>query len=346
MHIINRGIGACVALALGGFGTALWSTPAVAESTLEVVKKRDQLVCGVNGQLPGFSLLNALKEWQGLDVDLCRAIAAAVLGDAKRVTFVPLTAQQRFRALESGEIDVLVRNSTVTLQREARLKVASAAINYFDGQAFVVPDKLKIKLLVSLSGATVCFTRGTTHEANMLNWFRARKLTVMPLGFDTSEAMYDAFLASRCAAVTQDATALAATLVRRGKTAGYTMLPEVISKEPLGPFVRSGDEAWLDVVRWSHYAMLEAEERGITRASVDEERRSPNAEVRLFLGVTPGNGKALGLDEAWAYDIVKQVGNYGESFERNLGMGSSLKLSRGINALWNKGGLMYPLPLR
>jgi general L-amino acid transport system substrate-binding protein len=340
MYIINRILGAVVSCA------ALLAAPASAQSTLDAVKKRDQLICGVNGQAPGFSFINAMKEWQGLDVDLCRAIAAAVLGDAKKVKFVPVTAEQRFKVLEAGEIDVLARNSTITLQRDAGLKVTYAAINYFDGQAFVVSNKLNVKTLALLGGATICFTRGTTHEANMVNWFRTRRMTVVPLGFDTPDAMFEAFLASRCTAVTQDATALAASLVRRGKAADFTMLNDIISKEPLGPYVRNGDNAWLDVVRWTHYAMLEAEEREITRANVDQERRSQDQEVRLFLGVAPGNGKALGLDEDWAYNIVKQVGNYSEIYERNVGMNSSLKLGRRINALWNQGGQMYPPPLR
>lgn len=346
MHIVGRSLGTFTSLVMVGLGVGLWATPASAQSTLEVVQKRGQLLCGANGQLPGFSLMNDSGNWQGLDVDLCRAIAAAVLGDAKKVKFVPLTAQQRFRALEAGEVDVLARNSSVTLQRDAGAKVKHAAINYFDGQGFAVANKLKIAKLASLSGATICFTRGTTHEANLVNWFRARQLRVTPQGYDTADAMYDAFLASRCAAITQDASALAATLARRGKAADYTVLPEIISKEPLGPYVRAGDQAWLEVVRWSHYAMVEAEERGIDKANVDSERRSPDPETKLFLGVTAGNGKALGLDEAWAYDIVKQVGNYGESFDRHLGARTPLKLARGPNALWSQGGQMYPPPMR
>ena len=343
MHIINHVLVGCTALG----ALALLAQPALAEPTIDLVKKRGQLVCGANGQLPGFSFLNAVKEWEGLDVDLCRAIAAAVLGDATKVKFVPLTAQQRFPALAAGEVDVLVRNTTVTLQRDAGLGVQFAAINYFDGQAFVVPAKLNIRELASLRSSTICYTKGTTHEANMLNWFRVRALSVTPVGFDTDDAMYDAFLASRCVGATADATALASSLVRRGKAADYFMLPEVISKEPLGPFVRRDDNAWLDVVRWSHYAMLEAEERGINRTGVDEIRRSSlDPEVKIFLGVTPGNGKALGLSEAWAYNIIKQVGNYSESFERNLGTRSPLNLARRINALWNQGGQMYPPPLR
>ncbi len=341
MHLVSRILGVCAAL-----GTlALMASPATAQSTLDVVKKRGQLICGANGQLPGFSFLNAVKEWEGLDVDLCRAIAAAVLGDATKVTFVPLTAQRRFQALAAGEVDVLVRNTTVTLQRDASLGVQFAAINYFDGQAFVVPAKLNIKELASLRSSTICFNKGTTHEANMLNWFRVRALSVTPVGFDNEEAMYAAFFASRCVGVTADATALASSLVRSGKAADYFMLPDVISKEPLGPFVRRNDNAWLDVVRWTHYAMLEAEERGIHRVGVDEQLRSHDPEVKLFLGVTPGNGKALGLDEKWAYNIIKQVGNYSDSYERNLGSRSPLNLARRINALWNQGGQMYPPPL-
>ena len=343
MHIINRFVGACAALGV----LALLAQPAAAESTLDVVKKRGQLVCGANGLLPGFSFLNAVKEWEGLDVDLCRAIAAAALGDATKVKFVPLNAQQRFRALAAGEVDVLVRNTTVTLQRDAGLGVQFAAINYFDGQAFVVPNKLNIKELASLRSSTICFNKGTTHEANMLNWFRVRALSVTPVGFDTEDAMYDAFLASRCVGVTADATALASSLVRRGKAADFSMLGEIISKEPLGPFVRRDDNAWLDVVRWTHYAMLEAEEREIYKANVDAiMRETHDPEAKVFLGLTPGNGKALGLDEKWAYNIVKQVGNYSESYERNLGSRSPLNLARRINALWSQGGQMYPPPLR
>jgi general L-amino acid transport system substrate-binding protein len=343
MHLISRILGACVAL-----GTlVLIASPAIAESTLDLVKKRGQLICGSNGQLPGFSFFNAVREWEGLDVDLCRAIAAAVLGDATKVKFVPLTAQRRFQALASGEVDVLARNTTVTLQRDAGLGVQFAAINYFDGQGFVVPNKVNIKELASLRSGTICFNKGTTHEGNMLNWFRVRKLSITPVGFDTEDTMYDAFLASRCLGVTADATALMSSLVRRAKAADFTMLGEIISKEPLGPYVRRSDDAWLDVVRWTHYAMLEAEERGIYKVNVDEIRQSTlDPETKIFLGITPGNGKALGLDEKWAYNIVKQVGNYSESYERNLGSRSPFNLARRINALWSQGGQMYPPPMR
>ena len=327
-------------------GQAPAPAPAPAQATLDIVKKRGQLVCGVNGSLPGFSLFNAVKEWEGLDVDLCRAVAAAVLGDATKVKFVTLTAQQRFDALAAGDIDMLARNSSVTLERAVGNRVRFATVNYYDGQGFVVPKRLKIETLTALRNGNVCVTKGTTHASNMEDWFRVRRLSVNVVNFDTQDAMYEAFFGARCLAVTQDVTALAATLVRSGKAADHLMLPEIISKEPLGPYVRSGGEAWLDIVRWTHFAMLEAEEREITKGNVDSKRESSDPPVRRFLGLTPGNGKALGLDEAWAYNVIRQLGNYSEIFERNVGARSALGFGRGLNALWNKGGLMYPMPLR
>jgi general L-amino acid transport system substrate-binding protein len=325
----------------------LTSLSAWAQSTLETVKKRGQVVCGVDGTLPGFSFLNAVKEWEGLDVDLCRAIAAATLGDAAKVQFVQVTAKERFDRLAAGDFDVLTRNTTGTLQRTAGTKVRFVVANYYDGQAFVVPKKLKIDQLAGLRGANVCVTKGTTHEFNRDAWFSVRRLAVVPIGFESDEAMYSGFFASRCIAVTADSTALASTFVRSGKAADYMMLPEVISKEPLGPYVRDGDSQWHEIVRWTHYAMVEAEERGITPKSIDALKREvSDPTLRLFLGVDPGNGKALGLSENWAFNIVKQVGNYGDVYERNVGMGSALKFARGVNALWSKGGLMYALPLR
>jgi len=325
----------------------LGALPAAAQQTLEAVKKRGHLLCGVDGNLPGFSLLNAVKEWEGMDVDLCRAIAAAIFGDATKVQFVSVTAKERFDKLAAGEFDVLARNSTVTLQRSAGVNVRFAAVNFFDGQAFVVPKKLKIDQLAGVRSGNVCVGKGTTHEFNMDAWFKARRLSAVPVSFESPEAMYAGFFANRCVAVTADATALAAFIVRSGKAAEYIMLPEIISKEPLAPYVRNGDSPWLDIVRWTHYAMLEAEERGVTPKSIHALRREVNdPNLRLFLGVDPGNGKALGLGEDWAFNVVKQVGNYGEIYEKNVGMGSPLKFARGVNALWSKGGLMYPLPMR
>jgi general L-amino acid transport system substrate-binding protein len=318
--------------------------PAAAQSTLEKVKQRGTLLCGVNGQLRGFSW-NAQGMWAGLDVDLCRAVAAATLGDARKVEFVPLTAQQRFRELSAGKVDMLARNSTVSLQRLSE-GVEPVAINFYDGQAFVVQDKLMIRDVSQLTGSRVCVVRGTTHEANVTNWFRIRRNPVELVTFDTTDAMIDGFLASRCVAATADKTALIAELAERGRNQGYIVLPQIISREPLGPYVRRGDSQWADIVRWSFQAMLKAEVLDLRRDNVQGERRSNDPDVKQLLGITPGNGRALGLDEDWAYEVIHQVGNYGESFERNLGARSAVKVERGQNALWRDGGLMYPLPIR
>lgn len=353
-------------------GLLLLSGPTLAQTTptLELVKTRGQLICGVNGQQPSFSFLNAVKEWEGLDVDVCRAVAAAVLGDAKRVKFVPLPPQQRFDALRSGAIDLLVANATNTLQGQADGLQFTVA-NYYDVQAVVVAKELGIAHVAALRGSKICVLRGTAHEANLVNWFGARRLSIVPLRFDDQNAMYGAFVAGRCDAVTEGSTALAASILRRAKAADYMMLPEPIAKEALGPFVRRGDEAWHAVVKWTQYAMIEAEELGLTGRTasrfyethdpmvlrivgetaagdggLEARLQSLEPRVRRLLGVTPGNGKALGLDEAWAYDIIKQVGNYGESYERNIGSGSPLRYGRGLNALWNRGGLMYAMPLQ
>ena len=344
MHITKRIFAACAAI--GALALLAPAASAQSPSTLEVVKKRGQVICGVNVGLGGFSLPDSQGKWSGLDIDMCNAVAAAVLGDATKAKYVPLSAQQRFLALQSGEIDMLVRNSTITLQRDAGIGIQYAAINFYDGQAFMVAKKLNVKTLAEISGATVCVAQGTTHEFNMASWFRARNLAVKSVVFESQDVMYEAFFSGRCDAITQDSSALASALATRGRQADYLILPDLISKEPLGPFVRRGDDVWMAVVRWSLFAMLEAEERGITKGNVDEQLKSTDALVQRLLGVTPGNGKALGVDENWAYNIIKQVGNYSESFERNVGMGSPLKLARGQNALWTKGGLMYPLPLR
>jgi general L-amino acid transport system substrate-binding protein len=329
-----------------GLTLAFAGSVAAVGATLDEVKRRGELVCGVNGSLPGFSLLNAVKEWEGLDVDLCRAVAAAVLGDAGKVKFVALTPQQRFDTLRSQSIDMLAANATITLQRAGGLGVEFVVPNYYDGQAFVVARKLNIAAAASLNGQTVCVLNGTTHAANLRSWYAARRLSVQAVFFDNQQTMYDSFFRDRCQGITQDMTALAANIIRSGRAADYRVLPEVISKEPLGPYVRRGDEQWLNVVRWTQYAMIEAEELDVSRANLAQQATSNDPAVQRLLGAAPGNGKALGLDERWAYNIVSQVGNYAESYERNVGQGSALKFGRGINALWNRGGLMYPMPLR
>jgi general L-amino acid transport system substrate-binding protein len=327
---------------------AVLAAPALAQnkSNLEVVKQRGQVVCGVNVGLGGFSMPDSQGKWTGLDVDLCAAVAASVLGDASKTKFVPLSAQQRFTALQSGEIDILVRNSTITLQRDGGLGIQFTGVNFYDGQGFMVPKKSNVKALTELGGATICVAQGTTHEFNMAGYFRSRNLSIKPVVYESQDLMYEAFFGGRCDAMTQDSSALASALATRNKSADYMVLPELISKEPLGPFVRRGDDQWAAAVRWTLYAMLEAEEKGVNQANVDEQLKSSDPLVLTLLGVKEGNGKALGLDEKWAYNVIKQVGNYSESFERNIGAGSPLKLQRGINALWTKGGLMYPLPLR
>ena len=321
-----------------------------AGKTLDAVKARGQLVCGVNTSGPGFSNADSQGKWTGLDVEFCRAVAAAVLKDADKVKYVPLNSQQRFASLQAGEIDILSRNSTWTLTRDASLGVVFAGINYYDGQGFMVPKKLGVKSAGELSGASICVTAGTTTELNLADYFRTNKMTFKPVVIEKVDEIRAAFFSGRCDVYTTDASSLAATRAANVPAPqtidDYMILPEIISKEPLGPVVRHGDNQFADIVRWSLYAMIEAEEYGITSKNVDEMLKSENPSIKRILGVTPGMGKALGVDEKWVYNIVKQVGNYGESFDRNVGMGSPLKIARGQNALWTQGGLQYAPPIR
>ena len=311
------------------------------------VKTRGQLVCGVNTSGPGFSNADSQGSWTGLDVDFCRAVAAAVLNDASKVKFVPLNSQQRFASLQAGEIDVLSRNSTWTLTRDASLGVVFTGINYFDGQGFMVPKKLKIDSAKKMNGATVCVQAGTTSEKNVADYFGANGMKYKPVVFDTAEAITSAFFAGRCQVYTTDMSDLAGARTKAPKADDYVILPQVISKEPLGPSVRRGDDEWFQIVRWTLFAMLEAEEDGLTQANVDQQKATnKDPGVQRFLGVSEDTGKLLGLDKEWAYRIVKQVGNYGESFERNLGPKTPIGLPRGVNNLWTKGGLMYAPPIR
>ena len=329
------------------FAIAALALPAHAGKTLDAVKARGQLVCGVNTSGPGFSNADSQGRWTGLDVDFCRAVAAAVLSDAGKVKFVPLNSQQRFSSLQAGEIDVLSRNSTWTLTRDASLGIVFAGINYFDGQGFMVPKKLKIDSAKKMNGATVCVQAGTTSEKNVADYFGANGMKYKPVVFDTAEAITSAFFAGRCQVYTTDMSDLAGARTKAPKADDYVILPQVISKEPLGPSVRRGDDEWFQIVRWTLFAMMEAEEDGLTQANVDEQKTSnKDPGVQRFLGVSEDTGKLLGLDPAWAYRIVKQVGNYGESFERNLGPKSPIGLPRGVNNLWTKGGLMYAPPIR
>jgi general L-amino acid transport system substrate-binding protein len=323
------------------------ATTAYAGKELDAIKARGQLICGVSTGVAGFALADSQGKWTGIDVDVCRAVAAALFGDADKVKYVPTTAQQRFTALQSGEVDMLARTTTYTLTRDTALGFDFTGVNYYDGQGFMVNKKLGVKSAKELNGATICVQPGTTTELNLADYFRANKMTFKPVVIEKVEEVRAAFFAGRCDVFTTDASGLYATRAANApKPEDYIILPEIISKEPLGPVVRHGDNQFADIVRWSLYAMIEAEEYGITSKNVDQMMKSDNPTIKRILGVTPGMGKALGLDEKWVYNIIKQVGNYGESFDRNVGMGSPLKIARGQNELWTKGGLQYAPPIR
>ncbi len=318
-----------------------------AASTLEQVRARGTLVCGVNVGVAGFSAPDSKGVYTGLDVDYCHALAAAVLGDPAKVRFVPTTYQTRFVLLQSGELDVLARNVTITLSRETSLGLAGVGVNFYDGQGFMVPRASGITSAKGLEGASICVLPGSTTEQNLGDFARRNDIKIAPVILDSVDSMTQAYQSGRCDAMTTDASQLAALLVSALRDPGANViLPERVSKEPLGPLVRKGDEQWLMIAKYLLMAQIAAEELGITAARVDAMRASADPDVRRLLGVEPGLGKALGLDEDWAARAIKASGNYGESFERNLGHGSRIGLDRGLNDLWTKGGLMYALPLR
>ena len=348
-------------LALGALvaAGAMATAPAYAGKTIDTIKQRGQMVCGVNPGLAGFSIADSQGNWSGLDVDICRAVAAALLSDATKIKWTPLSAQQRFTALQSGEIDMLSRNSTWTLTRDASLGLHFAGITYYDGQGFMVPLKRedpktkkmvpapKITSAKQLKGATVCVQSGTTTEKNLTDYSKANNLNIKPVVFETQEATNKAYFAGRCQAYTTDASGLASIRNKEASSPDdHLILPELISKEPLGPAVRRGDDEFFAIVKWTVYALLEAEENGITQANVDQMKTSTDPVVQRLLGTSEDTGKLLGLDKDWAYRAIKAVGNYGEIFERNVGPKSALRLPRGVNNLWNKGGLMYAPPVR
>ena len=330
---------------------SLAARPAMAGKDLDAVKARGTLICGVaaNG-LAGFMLTDSQGQWKGINVDVCRAIAAAILGDASKVKYVPVSGQHRFTALQSGEVDLLSNNTTWTLLRDTSLGLDFTGVTYYDGQGFMVNKKLGVKSAKELNGATICVPSGSTTELNVADWFRANKMTFKPVIIEDMDAIRAAFFAGRCDVYTGDTARLyasrAANVPPPLTADDFVILPEIISKEPLGPAVRHGDQQFADIVRWTQFAMLEAEENGIDSRNVDEMLKSDNPNIRRILGVTPGMGKALGVDEKWVYAIVKQVGNYGEIFERNLGKESPLKMDRGLNRLWTQGGLQYAPPIR
>lgn len=335
---------ACMMVALAV--TLLAAPAARAGETLDAVKARGFLQVGVNGALFGFGMPDEKGVWRGLDVDTARAIAAAIFGDAEKVKFVTLTTQTRFTALQSKEIDVLCRNATRTLTRETDLGLNFVTPNYYDGQGFLVAKKLGVKSAKELNGASVCVLPGTTTEQNVADFFRANKLTMKPVVIEQNTELNQAFFAGRCDVLTSDASQLAGIRAVAPNPNDYEILPEIISKEPLCPAVRHGDEQWRDIVDFSVLALIAAEDMGITSKNVDEMLKSEDPNIKRFLGVTPGNGKALGLDEKFAYNIVKLVGNYGEVFERNVGANTKLGIKRGLNAQWNQGGLMYAPPFK
>ncbi len=336
---------AAAALALAA---AFAAAPAQAGKTLDAVKQRGSLNCGVTTGVAGFSAPDSQGHWSGLDVDTCRAVAAAVLGDGGKVNFVPLNSQQRFASLQAGEIDVLARNTTWTLTRDASLGFHFTAVTYYDGQGFLVPKKLKVTSPKQLKGAEICTQSGTTNEKNVADYFRAQGVKVKTVVFEGFEAAFKAFFAGRCQAFTTDASALAGLRNKEAKNPDdYVVLPELISKEPLGPLVRRGDDEWFAIVKWTVFALVEAEEFGVTQANAEGlKAKSADPAVQRLLGTSEDLGKLLGLDRDWAYRALRAVGNYGEIFERNVGPKSVLQMPRGANRLWSQGGLMYAPPVR
>src|SRR5579864_44426 len=331
--------------ALAGFALVALMTQAAEAGTLDQVKQRGVLSCGSNPGLAGFGLPDDKGVWKGLDVDECRAIAAAIFNDPNKVKFLPINAKDRPTILASGEIDVLIRNTTWTLSRQIG-GMFFTGINFYDGQGFMVKKKLGVDSALKLDGASVCVQQGTTTELNLSDYFRANNMKLEAVVFATDEEATKAYDSGRCDAYTTDASGLYSERLKMSNPDDHIVLPEIISKEPLGPSVRKDDVQWFQIVQWTHYALVTAEELGVTQANVDEKRKLDNPAIRRLLGVEGSFGEGLGLTNDWAYRIIKAVGNYGEIFERNVGMGSPIKIRRGLNALWNKGGLQYAPPIR
>ena len=324
---------------------ALAVQPAAAQ-TLKTVKDRGQLSCGVSQGLPGFSAPDDKGNWTGLDVDVCRAIAAAVFDDPTKVKFVPLSAKDRFTALQSGEIDVLSRNTTWTLSRDTSLGVNFTGVSYYDGQGFMVKKALKVNSALELNGASVCVQTGTTNEQNLADYFKGNNMKYEVIAFANADEAVKAYESGRCDVFTSDVSQLYAQRLKLAAPTESVVLPEVISKEPLGPLVRHGDDQWFDIVKWTLFAMINAEELGITQKNVDEMAKSDKPELKRVFGTDGNLGEQLGLTKDWVTRIIKATGNCGESFERNVGTGSKLEIARGLNKLWNKGGIMYAPPIR
>jgi len=314
--------------------------------TLKTVKDRGMLSCGVSQGLPGFSSPDDKGNWTGIDVDVCRAISAAVLGDPSKIKFVPLSAKDRFTALQSGEIDVLSRNTTWTLSRDTSLGANFTGVTYYDGQGFLVKKSLKVNSALELNSASVCVQTGTTTEQNLADYFRGNNMKYEVIAFASADETVKAYESGRCDVFTSDVSQLYAERLKLANPADHAVLPEVISKEPLGPMVRHGDDQWFDIVKWTLFAMVNAEELGVNQKNVDEMSKSDKPELKRAFGTDGNLGEQLGLSKDWFSRIVKAVGNYGESFDRNVGAGSKLGISRGLNQLWNKGGIQYAPPIR
>ncbi len=316
-------------------------------NTLDIVRQRGVLLCGTTTGFSGFSAPDSRGEWQGLDIDFCRAVATAVFGDSNKVKFVPLNSQQRFIALQAGEIDILAHNTSITQQRDTKLGIAHVGINFYDGRGFMVRKSLAVNEAKELDGATICLQSGTSNESTLNDWAIENNVNYIPVVIENFNEAVNAFSSGRCDAFSTDISGLASIKSSKLRDPNdFVVLKEVISKEPLGPFVRQGDEAWLNIARWTLFAMIQAEEFGINSKNVDFYSKHPNPNIKRLLGDISGTGTNMDLDDKWAYNIIKQVGNYGESFERNIGKNSPIGIERGLNAQWKEGGLMYALPIR
>jgi general L-amino acid transport system substrate-binding protein len=332
-------------LALAAAAAALSAQAATAQ-TLKAIQDRGMLSCGVSQGLPGFSTPDDKGNWTGLDVDICRAIAAAIFNDPNKIKFVPLSAKDRFPALQSGEIDVLSRNTTWTVSRDTLLGANFTGVTYYDGQGFLVKKSLKVKSALELNSASVCVQTGTTTEQNLADYFKGNNMKYEVIAFQGADETVKAYESGRCDVFTTDVSQLYAQRLKLANPNDHEVLPEVISKEPLGPMVRHGDDQWFDIVKWTLFAMLNAEEAGVTQKNVDEMAKSDKPDLKRMLGGEGNLGEQLGLTKDWVIRIVKHVGNYGESFDRNVGAGSKLAIARGLNNLWSKGGIQYAPPIR
>jgi len=344
---MKKTLSALAAVTAVALSATSFTSTAQAGKVLDGVKAKGFIQCGVSQGLPGFSNPDTSGNWTGIDVDMCRGTAAALFGDASKVKYTPLSSKERFTALQSGEIDMLSRNTTWTLVRDTALGLNFAGVNYYDGQGFMVRKSLGVKSALELDGASVCTNLGTTTELNLSDYFRANGMKFKGVFFEKADEVVAAYDSGRCDVYTTDQSGLAAQRIKLKNPDEHMILPEIISKEPLGPVVAHGDDQWFDLVKWTYYAMLEAEENGVSSSNVDDlKANSTSPVVKRLLGVEGDTGKNLGVSKDWAYNIVKQVGNYGELFEKHLGPKTTLQLPRGLNNLWTKGGIQYAMPVR